>query len=272
MFLIGIMFDLVIAVGNLIYMERISGMNNSSRLFGPFYLFFGQFGLILYFFVILNFLRSCGGHVTENITIDMMTQHLASMAYCIPPGSFCCCFIPYFYLVFPGFQNEFLSVYIIGNGLLALLFGFLITYAFRFVLKYLEDHISHFDQVSYEIRSIYNRLKRAYYICAIISAIVGIILVAFGSSSYLWKRSNYVFIFMRIVIPICGTILVKTTHSAMDKQHRSTDSTNSPTENGFEFVLESPVVRKSSAFIAFSEKFRVKIFRFRTSDKIIPIE
>lgn len=265
MFLIGIIFDLAISIGNLMYKEKVSG-HTPSVLFGPFFVFFSQFGLILYFFVILKFLRSCCGG--GNITIDMMTQRLACVAYCIPPASFCCCFIASFGIQFPRFQNEFTKVYIIGNGLIALLFGSLITYAFRFVLIYLEDHISNFDQASYEIQSIYKRLKRAYYICGSISAIVGIACVSFGASSYLWNRSNYMFIFMRIVLPICASIIVITTHSTMVDTRSSTSSTDYFPENGLEIVVETTVPKNTRKL---SNIFDKKMYYLKTSDKIIPI-
>jgi hypothetical protein len=274
-FLIGIIFDLAICIGNLMCKERLSG-TTPSTMFGPFFVFFSQFGLILYFFVILKFLRSCGGYGSENNTVDMMTQLLASMAYCIPPASFCCCFIVSFGIHYPRFQNEFIKVYIVGGGLLALLFGSLITYAFRFVLIYLDDHISNFDQVSYEIQSIYKRLKHAYYICGSISAIVGIACVSFGASSYLWNRSNYLFIFMRKVLPICATVLVIITHSPVTEINRSISSTVFLPGDGLEIVLEqTPILEISTKS---NRGFSLQIFSLvsgktsrKTSGKIIPI-
>mmetsp|Transcript_13287 Transcript_13287/g.12875 ORF Transcript_13287/g.12875 Transcript_13287/m.12875 type:complete len:357 (+) Transcript_13287:253-1323(+) len=209
MFIIGIIFDLTIAIENIRACEKVIG-NTPSNLYGPYFVFFFQSGLILYFFVILKFLKSCKGFVSENYNhegkgFDAMIYRLASLAYWFPPASFGVCALS---LIGPltKYQNFFIKVFIIGSGFLALTSGLMITYAFRFVLKYLEDHILNFDQTANEIQTVYARLKRDYYVSGTVSVIVGIACVSFGSSNYLWTRSHHLFTCVKLILPLVAFV------------------------------------------------------------------
>jgi hypothetical protein len=209
MFMLGTIFDLTIAIENIRASEKFIG-NTPSDLYGPYFVFFFQLGLILYFFSILKFLKSCKGLVSENYNyegnrFDNIVYRLASLAYCFPPASFGCCVLS---LIGPRTKYEeiFIKVFIIGSGFLALTSGLLITYAFRFVLRYLEDHILNFDQTSIEIQTTYARIKRNYYVFGTVSTVVGITCVSFGSSNYLWEKSYHLFTFVKLILPIVAFV------------------------------------------------------------------
>jgi hypothetical protein len=143
MFYIGILFNVAQSIANINYRAVSAFQFSPSFLFQPFFIFFGQFGLILYFLVVLEYLKSCNGYITQSIIIETNKFHdiihrLAILAYCIPPASFCCCIIPLICIQASIYRNGFIKVYIAGSGVLAVVSGFLISYAFRFVLKHLQ--------------------------------------------------------------------------------------------------------------------------------------
>lgn len=268
MFCVGIIFDLVLATQNLLCLERCEN-NTPSILFGPCFVFFFQFGVILYFFIVLKFLRGCNGYISPSIVIDAKKFgnricFLASMAFCIPPVSLCLCSLALIGIQVAQYQESFIKIYVIGSGILALMYGLLITYAFRFVLKYLEEHIVNFEQSSIEIQSVYKRLKRAYHVCGSISALVGTLCLSFGLSDYLWNRSHYVFTCIRIILPLCGTVLI-IEPSRTIKRHTVTTGYGQGAENP---VSVSP--RASYEITAVSSDF--KTFSLQPeSREIIPI-
>jgi hypothetical protein len=81
MFFISIIFNLVESVENLLDDEK-STENNPGFLYGPFFVFFGNWGLILYFFTVLNFLRTYNGYITRDIIIetDMFNDIIRNLA------------------------------------------------------------------------------------------------------------------------------------------------------------------------------------------------
>jgi hypothetical protein len=233
MFCVGTIFDLATAIENIRYGEMATG-NTPSILFGPFFVFFFQFGFILYFFVVLKFLRSCNGYISLKLIMEIsrfnkMINRLASLAYCVPSASFCLCAMSLIGLEVPKYQNGLIKIYIAGSGLLALIFGLLITYSFRYVLLYLEEHIGKFDQnqTSTEIQAVYIRLKRAYYVCGSMSLLIGIFGASFGSSSYLWDKSHYIFTVIRIILPPLCTLLM-----IAPSKKNSRDSIDTNIQNG----------------------------------------
>lgn len=212
MFFIAIVFNLAQSVANILYGENIFGNQSPSFLFQPLFVFFGQTGLILYLLVVLEFLRSCNGYISQSVIIDTdkfytMINHLTRLAYCIPPASCCCCFTALIGIQVSKYRNGFIKVYLASTGVLVTASGLLITYAFRFVLKYLQEHIDNFEQSSQEIKTVYSRLRRNYYICATATALVGLILITFGTSNYLMDRAYYAFIFIRIILPLFEALL-----------------------------------------------------------------
>lgn len=267
------MFDLTQSIGNLVYEERANGKHTPTNICGPFFIFFSQFGAILYFFVVLKFLRTCGGYITADITIeadifDTMINRLASLARCIPIASFCASSIALIGILVPKHKNKFHEVFIIVSGLLALLFGFLITYAFRYVLKHLEGHVTDFAQSSIEIRSVFRRLKRAYYLCGGMSAIIFLSCVSYASTDHLWNEANYLFRSLRIVLPPLGIYLIATTHSTNVQNYDISD----------EILLDSDPNLVTKFYFSFTSGINfvtenlIKRSLSYSNDKVCPIE
>lgn len=262
-FFIAIMFNLAEAIGNLL----ICCDSYISLLIGPFFVFFGQFGFVLYFFMVLKFLKSCNGYISRNLIIetnkfDTMIYNLAFLAYLIPPVSFCFCLISLVGMPVTKYRSEFIKVFITGSGTLALISGLLITYAFRFVLIYLEEHTRNFDQTSDEIQIVYRRLRRNYYVCGLVSAAVGILFVSFGMSNYLWSRAYFMFQSIRIILPIFGTILTITaSHNDIGNQ------------DSVEALAVYNQIVNTRTFIAGLRISRSSFFTIRSSEckKIIPV-
>jgi hypothetical protein len=171
MFLIGVLCNLAQCIDNIVARTADSFDFSPSYFFQPCFVFFSQFGLILYFLVNLEYLKTCDGYLSQSLIIESnkfqaMIRRLASLACFIPPASF---FISLISLIGIQVSTErvlFIRTYIGGNGLLAVLSGILITFAFRFVLTHLQEHADKFDQSSHEIEAVCTVLRRNYYVCA----------------------------------------------------------------------------------------------------------
>jgi hypothetical protein len=218
MFFIAIVFNLAQSIANILYGENSFGKQSPAFVFQPLFVFFGQTGLILYLLVVLEFLRSCNGYISQSVIIDTdkfytMINHLTRLAYCTPPASCCCCFTALISIQVSKYRNGFIKAYLACTGVLAIASGLLITYAFRFVLKHLQEHIDSFEQSSQVIQTVYSRLRRNYYLCASATALVGIILITFGTSNYLKDRAYYAFIFIRIILPLFEALLTLRTYT-----------------------------------------------------------
>jgi hypothetical protein len=101
------------------------------------------------------------------------------------------------------------TVFLAGSGILALLSGLLITYAFRYVLKHLRGHLHDFQSIDQftEIQSVYKRLYRNYYVCGLAAGIVGIALLLFAVSNSLDHSAFYILNLIRVILPIFGAVL-----------------------------------------------------------------
>jgi hypothetical protein len=205
----------------------------------------------------LEFLKTCNGYITQSIIIEInkfhdRIQRLALLAYCIPPASFCVCFISLIAIQASIYQNGFIRIYIAGSGVLAVVSGLMISYAFRFVLKHLQGHVNNFDQTSNEIQAVYALLRRNYYVCAATTGTFGVICLATGTSSYLWDRSYYVFIFFRILIPILSYILTMKASLNLRTNRRSTlilHLRNISTPNGASIDAYDSIFRGNAAHV-----------------------
>ena len=174
--------------------------------------FFAQVGLVFYFFVVLNCLSGYGNIVgaERNQKLIHQLKYLRSVSYIIPGLSLFCKIIPSIGIAYPEYQNDFIYIYLIGNGLIAWLYGVLATMALRFLLVELKNHINSFPQSSEDLKSVVQRLTYAYYVIGGMSFAIGATYVMFGASEFWRRKCTYLFIFQQITCPPAATILILT--------------------------------------------------------------
>jgi predicted PurR-regulated permease PerM len=202
-----------------------------------------------------------------------MIYRLGTFASCIPLASFCCCALGLIGIALNKYQNNFTKVYIVGSGVLALTSGVIITYAFRYVLKHLEAHISNFDQTSPELQTAYKRIKRDYYVSGSISVIVGCICVAFGGFNYLWKQSHYVLTFVKLILPLSAPIpimenfksKITQVHTYGAEEHQVDDTISPDLSSSITTVIGSLTLK------AYTNSFFVIQAPSSTSRRIVPV-
>lgn len=131
---------------------------------------------------------------------------------------------------------------------------------FNFYLVYSEEHIGQSNQASHELQVVYKRLRKAYYTCGFISILIFGLCVSFGLT-YLWNRSHYLFIGIRIILPPCaGVLTIK--ESSTYSPHRQigvkpiswSNSSSSENKKSLEVSKSSKMVKKSILSRSISSK------------------
>ena len=173
---------------------------------------FAQWGLVIYYFVIIKCLKSYTTMMTVERSERVAKRFATFTRICmtIPPASFIYSMMPLVGLPYPFYERTFAVIYLIGNGINAWLFGALTTLSLRILLIELQNQVESFPETSSDIRQVFRRLTYAYYVIASMSFIIGASYIIFGSSRYLMARSTYLFIFQQLTCPPSSTILILT--------------------------------------------------------------
>jgi hypothetical protein len=170
-FLIAILCQLCQCIDNLVGKTVDSFDFSPSYFFNPCFIFFSQFGFILYFLINLEYLKTCNGYISQSLIIETkkfhaMIQRLASIGSLIPPASFLSSLIALIGIQVSTYRVWFIQLYLFANGILAFLSCLIITFSVRFVLNHLIEHVDNFDQRSPEIEAVCTVLRRNLYMCA----------------------------------------------------------------------------------------------------------
>jgi hypothetical protein len=102
-----------------------------------------------------------------------------------------------------------MHIYLTGNGSMAIFFGILMNNLLGFVLGILKDQMNSFKQ-SGQIRIVYKRLRRAFFVIRIWTLTVGSGLILVGALDYLMRRSTYFIVFVALVLPPASLVLIVT--------------------------------------------------------------
>jgi hypothetical protein len=186
MFIIAQIWSISFSIQMIMYnKKRIIKFDLGSTICSSAALLFTQFGLISYFFVILNFLKSYTySSIATTFEMDQTNKRfnrLILIAQSSSPIFIILAILPLFHLEYPQYGIFFMRVVLIVTGVCGLIYGGMVTNVLGYVLKILSDHMNDFDQHNIEMKIIYVRLKRAYHIIRVVSVVTGAALILFGS-------------------------------------------------------------------------------------------
>ena len=192
--------------------QQIIGRDVVITFLGACLPLFAQWGLVIYFFVVIRCLKSYTTMMTAERSERVAKRFALFSRIClmIPPTSFAYSMIPLVGLPYPFYERTFAVIYLIGNGINAWLYGALTSLSLRFLLKELRCQVESFPKTSRDIKQVLQRLTYAYYVIVSMSFIIGASYVIFGSFSYLLVKSTYLFIFQQLTCPPSSTILILT--------------------------------------------------------------
>jgi hypothetical protein len=206
-------FQILFAIDKVLHQGRnVIGKSILVTVLGSILPIFAQVGLIVYFFVVLKFLKGYAGIMTDERRSEMYNRFavLETSSKIIAGLSFTFSMMPTVGLIFPAYQRQFAMAYLIGDGCVAWIYGILTTSALHYLLTQLREHVTNFRQASAEMRLVLQRLTAAYYMIAVMSLTIGISFTIFGYFDSFLRKSTYLFIFQQIICPPCSTLLVLT--------------------------------------------------------------
>ena len=212
-FLLQLWFQVLFSVLKLIYKEQQTvGQNLLITLVAGTLSVLVFFGLVVYFLVVLKFLR---GYTTvlsdeQNMVINDRFQMLRIVSMMIPVACFLTTTMLIVGLSYMEYQEIFIRCVLITYGVLTLLYGFVTSSALRYVCIELLSHIKGFPQSSDDVRLVHKRLTMAYYMLVIMSSAMGGSYFLFCTSDYLLRKSSYLLIWLHVSWPPAATILILT--------------------------------------------------------------
>lgn len=172
---------------------------------------------------------------------------LLSKSLIVPPASIIPCVMPLVSIAYPQYVEIFGMIYLIGNGILALVYGSFFYLALGFLLQELSIHIERTVNKSEDIQTVYRRLLLAYRVGTAAFTVIGFSYCVFGSSEVLLRRSSYLFLIIQITTHPTFTVLILTvsrithgsTKNAPYKVHIAATGTGEKNEIYLENVEDS---------------------------------
>ena len=206
--------DFIYAVIKVSYEEPpIVGKDLSVTFLAVLLPFFCFCGLVLYYYVIINFLKGYSRMMSAESRekVEKRFASLKKISRAIPPISAIPCILPLVSLGYPQYGEIFAATYLIGNGILAMFYGLLFNFALGFLLTELHGHLEVDNgSGSDDIQQIYRRLRIAYCIGSVLFFIIGFSYMIFGSYEVLLRKSSYLILVIQITVHPTFTVLILT--------------------------------------------------------------
>ena len=198
----------------------VVGRDLSVTLVAAFLPIFCYCGLVLYYHVIMKFLKgySCMMSPESRDKVDRKFESLLSKTFLIPPLSIIPCVMPLFSIPFPQYVTEFGKVYLLGNGFLVICLGAFFYLALGFLLKELSSYLNTSSMVADDILIVYKRLRLAHRVGTSAFAIVGISYTLFGLREYFTRKSSYLMLIIQISTHPTFTVLILTVSQVTHKK------------------------------------------------------
>ena len=192
--------------------QQIIGKDFTMTFLGAFLPLFAQYGLVTYFFVVIKCLKCYTAMmiVERCERVSSRFAILSRICWMILPTSFIYSIMLLIGLSYPHSERLFATIYLVGNGINAWLYGAVTSLSLRCLLNELKSHVESFPDNSDDIRQVVRRLTYAYNVIASMSFMIGASYVLFGSFNYLLVRSTYLFIFQQLTCPPSSTVLILT--------------------------------------------------------------
>jgi hypothetical protein len=202
----------------------------------PFFFFMG---LILYYVVILNFLKQYTRMINpvrrEKVERRFLFCEKIAAPCILGLPTFVVGLLPVIGLEYPEYRVEFAMVYLIGCGCFTFFGGSLWLLALGFLTRELASYIKDFTGSVDEIKIVYFRLKAAYYVGTLICAAIAVFYIIFGAWTFLRIRSDYVFLLIQITAHPTATVLVLT----VSQITRQVQVSPSKVDNGNKYVMKT---------------------------------
>jgi hypothetical protein len=206
--------DFVFAVLKSVYdVQPVVGRDLSVTLIASILPFFCFCGLVLYYAVIIKFLKGYSRMMRPESRekVDLRFASLMKNSWALPPISLLPGLMPLFGLRYPEHVPVLGMVYLIGNGVLAICYGLFFNFALGFLLEELSIHLrNNPPEDNEDIQLVYNRLNLAHRIGSTLFFIIGFSYVIFGSWEMLLRKSSYLFLIIQITTHPTFTILILT--------------------------------------------------------------
>lgn len=175
----------------------------------PVFFFFGN---VLYYVVILNFLKKYAQMMTPERREKTEKIFLICEKIAYFTGLPVCVFssLPLIGLSYPEHRVHFAMIYLIGLGICCAVIVIIWLHALGFLIQELTQKIKDPIGSVEDLKIVCFRLKAAYYVGALTIATVGVIYIIFGAWTFLRIRSDYVFLLIQITAHPTATVLVLT--------------------------------------------------------------
>ena len=206
-------FQILLAIDEVLYQGRnVIGKSILVTVLGSTLSIFAQVGLIVYFFVVLRFLKGYAGIMSDEKRCEMYSRFavLETSSKILEALYFTFSMMPTVGLIIPTYQRQFAMTYLIGDECVAWIYGLLTTYVLHYLLTQLQEHVFSFRQASRKITLVLRRLTAAYYMIAVMSLIIGISFTILGCFDLFLRISTCLSIFQQIIRAPCSTLLILT--------------------------------------------------------------
>jgi hypothetical protein len=118
--------------------------------------------------------------------------------------------LPCVSLKYPAYATDFAMVYLVGIGLLVFFFCGVFNVTLGFLMNELNSHMKNSSGNNDDIKVIYSRLRAAYYVGTLLTAIVATSYFIFGVWEFLRIKSDYLFLLIQITVHPTATVLILT--------------------------------------------------------------
>ena len=169
-------------------------------------------GLVLYYMVIINFLKSysCMMSVESKEKVEQRFLKLLVSSYAIPIFLFVFAISPCIGISYPIYAKICARIYLIGMGFISGFYGALYGLAFCFLVREIEVHVFSSTDIGEDILLVLRRLKIAYYAGTSLFAMVMVSHLLCGCYDELTTKSSYVLLIIQILSQLVVTTLILT--------------------------------------------------------------
>ena len=214
--LVGIS-DIVISLSSITQRQpEIFGKNLLSSVAATLHSFLSFLVLSTYFQIMVNYLASSDLlRVADSKTTFKVLNRLAilrNFSWCVIPFSIPITLSATLSKVDPINARPFAHTFIIGIGVLALIYGIFFLTALRFMIAELSSHIKNFNFLDFStevdnLPLVCRRLKVVYYSCSLFLVGGSGLMILFGSWEYLFRNFAYLSVVARLIVLIVFTVL-----------------------------------------------------------------
>jgi hypothetical protein len=193
--------------------QLLVGRDVSISLVSALFLTFGWFGMVVYLHLIIQFLESYSlVMVSESKERILQRFHkLDTYSWFLVPFALVFSILPVIAVAYPSQSRQLCIACFIGLSMVAFIFGLIFSSCLSFLIKELNVYINSIEEyLSVGIKLVVKRLNAAYFVVVGSCLVLGILLLIFGSSNYLFHLSTYFMLIACICVSPFTLVLVIT--------------------------------------------------------------